>query len=77
MDPFGATSIEDWWDRFSRGFSPTLTSPVVLAGREDKAAALTRRLADEVGRTFVPRSEHRRRTRLRGVLDDDDGAGQL
>jgi len=30
-----------------------LTSPVVLAGREDQAAALTRRLADEVGRTFI------------------------
>jgi hypothetical protein len=53
MDPFGATSIEDWWDRFARGFNPTLTSPVVLAGREDEAAALVRRLADEVGRTFV------------------------
>lgn len=53
MDPFGATSVEDWWDRFSRGFSPTLTSSVVLAGREDQAAALTRRLADEVGRTFI------------------------
>jgi hypothetical protein len=53
MDPFGATSIEDWWDRFSRGFRPTLTTPVVLAGREDQAAALTRRFADEVGRTFI------------------------
>ncbi|KQT93519.1 hypothetical protein ASG49_00415 [Marmoricola sp. Leaf446] len=53
MDPFGATSIEDWWDRFSRGFRPSLTSSVVLAGREDQAAALTRRLADEVGRTFI------------------------
>ena len=53
MDPFGATSIEDWWERFSRGFRPTLTSPVVLAGREDQASALTRRLADEVGRTFI------------------------
>ncbi len=53
MDPFGATSIEDWWERFSRGFRPKLTSPVVLAGREDQAAALARRLADEVGRTFI------------------------
>lgn len=53
MDPFGATSLEDWWERFSRGFRPTMTSPVVLAGREDQAAALTRRLADEVGRTFI------------------------
>jgi hypothetical protein len=53
MDPFGATSIEDWWDRFSRGFNPTLTTQVVLAGREDEAAALTRRLANEVGRTFI------------------------
>ncbi|MFD3813275.1 hypothetical protein [Rhodococcus sp. NPDC058639] len=53
MDPFGATSIEDWWGRFSRGFRPKLTSPVVLAGREDEAAALVRRLADEVGRTFI------------------------
>lgn len=53
MDPFGATSIEDWWDRFSRGFDPKLTSTVALAGREDQAASLIRRLADEVGRTFI------------------------
>ncbi|MEX0160632.1 MULTISPECIES: hypothetical protein [unclassified Microbacterium] len=53
MDPFGATSIEDWWTRFSRGFSPVLTSAVVLAGREDQASALTRRLTGEVGRTFI------------------------
>ncbi|MFG1928527.1 hypothetical protein [Cryptosporangium sp. NPDC048952] len=53
MDPLGATSIEDWWDRFSQGFRPKLTSSVVLAGREDQAAALTRRLADEVGQTFI------------------------
>jgi hypothetical protein len=53
MDPFGATSIEDWWGRFSNGFDPTLTTQVVLAGREDEAAALIRRLADDVGRTFI------------------------
>lgn len=53
MDPFGATSIEDWWDRFSRGFNPALTSAVVLAGREDQASALTRRLAGAIGRTFI------------------------
>jgi hypothetical protein len=47
------TSIENWWDRYSRGFNPAPTSPVVLAGREDEPAALTRRLADEVGRTFI------------------------
>lgn len=53
MDPFGATSLEDWWERFSRGFRPTMTNSVVLAGREDQAAALMRRLAEEVGRTFI------------------------
>ncbi|MFG1953943.1 hypothetical protein [Micromonospora sp. NPDC048830] len=53
MEPFGATSIEDWWGRFSRGFEPTLTPHVVLAGREDHAAALVRRMAEDVGRTFI------------------------
>ena len=53
MEPFGATSIEDWWGRFSRGFDPLLTPRVVLAGREDHAAALLRRISEDVGRTFV------------------------
>lgn len=53
MEPFGATAIEDWWGRFSKGFDPTLTARVVLAGREDEAATLVRRLANEVGRTFI------------------------
>lgn len=53
MDPFGATSIEDWWERFSRGFRPRLTSRAVLAGRADQAGALARRLENEVGRTFI------------------------
>lgn len=53
IDPFGATSIEDWWNRFSRGFSPALTTEVVLAGRDDQAGALLRRLSGDVGRTFI------------------------
>ena len=46
-------TIEEWWSRFSKGFDPTLTTGVVLAGREDCAAALLRRLSVEVGRTFI------------------------
>jgi hypothetical protein len=53
LEPLGATSIEDWWGRFSRGFDPTLTPQVVLAGREDLAAALVRRMSEDVGRTFI------------------------
>lgn len=53
LEPLGATSIEDWWRRFSRGFVISLTPKVVLAGREDQAALLVRRMSADVGRTFV------------------------
>jgi hypothetical protein len=53
MPALGVATIEEWWRRFSNGFDPTLTPGVVLAGREDHAAALLRRLSVDVGRTFV------------------------
>ncbi|WP_433079429.1 hypothetical protein ACQP1P_40135 [Dactylosporangium sp. CA-052675] len=53
LEPLGATSIEDWWGRYSRGFDPTMIPEVVLAGRADLAAILVRRLAEDVGRTFI------------------------
>lgn len=53
LEPLGATSIEDWWGRYSRGFDPTMTPEVVLAGRADQAASLLRRIAEDVGRTYV------------------------
>lgn len=53
LEPLGATSIEDWWGRYSRGFDPTMTPGVVLAGRADQAASLVRRMAEDVGRTFI------------------------
>lgn len=53
LEPLGATSIEDWWGRYSRGFDPTMTPEVVLAGRADHAASLVRRMAEDVGRTFI------------------------
>lgn len=53
LEPLGATSIEDWWGRYSRGFDPTMTPSVVLAGRADEAANLVRRMAEDVGRTFI------------------------
>lgn len=53
LEPLGAMSIEDWWGRYSRGFDPTLTPAVVLAGRADAAAVFVRRLAEDVGRTYI------------------------
>ncbi|MBF6412008.1 hypothetical protein [Nocardia cyriacigeorgica] len=53
LEPLGATSIEDWWGRYSRGFDPTMVPEVVLAGRADLAANLVRRIAEDVGRTFI------------------------
>ncbi|WP_156507408.1 hypothetical protein [Arthrobacter sp. OY3WO11] len=53
MPALGVATIEEWWRRFSNGFDPLLTPDVVLAGREDSAAALLRRLAVDVGRTFI------------------------
>ena len=53
MPAVGVATIEDWWRRFSGGFDPRLTSQVVLAGREDKAADLLRRLSVDVGGTFI------------------------
>jgi hypothetical protein len=53
MPALGVATIEEWWRRFSNGFDPTLTAGVVLAGREDHAAALLRRLSVDVGRTFI------------------------
>lgn len=52
-EPFDATSLEDWWARFARGFDPTLTSSVVLAGREDQASAFVRRVSEDTGQTFI------------------------
>lgn len=53
MPALGAVTIEDWWRRFSGGFDPRLTPPVVLAGRENEAAELLRRLLPDVGKTFI------------------------
>ena len=53
MPAGGVATIEDWWRRFSGGFDPRLTPQVVLAGREDRAADLLRRLSVDVGRTFI------------------------
>lgn len=53
LEPLGATSIEDWWGRYSRGFDPTMTPDVVLAGRADQAANLVRRMSEDVGRTLI------------------------
>ena len=53
MPALGVATIEEWWRRFSNGFNPALTPGVVLAGREDHAAALLRRLSADVGRTFI------------------------
>lgn len=53
MPAGGVATIEDWWRRFSGGFDPRLTSQVVLAGREDRAADLVRRLSADTGRTLV------------------------
>jgi hypothetical protein len=53
MPAGGVATIEDWWRRFSGGFDPRLTAQVVLAGREDRAADLLRRLSVDVGRTFI------------------------
>ena len=53
MPALGVATIEEWWRRFSNGFDPALTPRVVLAGREDHAAALLRRLSADVGRTFI------------------------
>ena len=46
-------TLEDWWERFSSVYEPTLTPQMVLAGRADEAAALLRLLARDVGRTLV------------------------
>ncbi|MBY0289113.1 MAG: hypothetical protein K2X52_18545 [Mycobacteriaceae bacterium] len=53
MPTLGVATIEDWWRRFSNTVDPRLTAGIVLAGREDHAAALLRRLAVDVGRTYV------------------------
>lgn len=53
LEPLGAISIEDWWGRYSRGFDPTMTPQVVLAGRMDQAGSLVRRISEDVGRTFI------------------------
>ncbi|WP_308799537.1 hypothetical protein [Agromyces silvae] len=53
MPALGVATIEDWWRRFASGFDPRLTSRVVLAGREDSAAELLRRLAVDIGQTFI------------------------
>jgi hypothetical protein len=53
MPALGVVTIEEWWRRFSGGFDPRLTPGVVLAGREDQAADLLRRLSVDVDRTFI------------------------
>lgn len=53
MPALGAVTVEDWWRRFSGGFDPRLTPAVVLAGRENEAAELLRRLSPDVGKTFI------------------------
>ena len=53
MPALAVATIEDWWYRFSTGFDPTLTSGMVLAGRENDAARLLRRLAVDIGQTFI------------------------
>jgi len=53
LESLGAMSIEDWWGRYSRGFDPSLIPAVVLAGRADQASVLVRRMAEDVGRTYI------------------------
>jgi hypothetical protein len=53
MPALGASTIEEWWRRYSISFDPKLTPGVVLAGREDHAADLVRCLSVDVGRTFI------------------------
>jgi hypothetical protein len=53
MTAVGVQTMEGWWERFAAVFEPALTPHVVLAGREDEAAALLRLLARDVGRSFV------------------------
>ncbi len=53
MPALGAATIEEWWRRFSSSVDPRLTPAVVLAGRDDHAAELLRRLSVDVGRTFI------------------------
>ncbi len=55
MPALGVVTVEDWWRRYSATFDPTLAPSVVVAGRDDVAAALLRRLAQDVGRTFISR----------------------
>jgi hypothetical protein len=49
----GVQTIEDWWERFSTIYEPSLSPAVVLAGRDDEAADLLRSLGSETGRTFI------------------------
>jgi len=53
LTPLGVETIEKWWRAFANSFEPALARDVVLAGRDDEAASLLRRLAQETGRTFV------------------------
>lgn len=53
MPAHDVATMEDWWRRFSNGFDPILAPGVVLAGREDQAASLLRRLSVDVGRTVI------------------------
>jgi hypothetical protein len=53
MPAAGVQTLEDWWERFSSVYEPTLTPQMVLAGRADEAASLLRLLARDVGRTLV------------------------
>ncbi|WP_229071443.1 hypothetical protein [Actinoplanes sp. DH11] len=53
MPAHDVATIEDWWRRFSNTFDPRLTEAIVLAGREDQAALLLRRLSVDVGSTLI------------------------
>lgn len=45
----GARSTDDYWDEFSSRFNPTLAEQVLLAGREEQANTLVKRLIESSG----------------------------
>lgn len=45
----GARSTDEYWEEFASRFNPSLAEQVLLAGREEQASSLIRRLHDESG----------------------------
>lgn len=49
MPVIGARSTDEYWEEFSSRFNPLLAEQVLLAGREDQASSLIKRLYDGGG----------------------------